>query len=215
MFPPKLERAIAKVLREGQVAALPERGGDQDGLKWLLRDTGPVPIADAAAPRTRARRLAIHGSVAAAVVLLAAAGPALGRPGGHRGERSRAHRRPAVRNLGTAEDGYFADGITDEVRSKIATLPQLAVIARSSVIGYKGSGKPPESIARELNARYLLSGTVRWQKAPSGSSRIRVVPQLLEMAQDRPRSGGRIRSMPSWKTCSGFKPRLPRAWRAR
>ena len=71
-------------------------------------------------------------------------------------------------NLGTPEDGYFADGITDEVRNKIASLPQLAVIARSSVIGYKGSGKPPEIIAKELNARYLLTGTVRWQKAAVG-----------------------------------------------
>ena len=71
--------------------------------------------------------------------------------------------------------------MTDEVRSKLASLPQLAVIARSSAIGYKRSAKSPQAIARELGVSYLLSGTVRWQKGASGTSRIRVVPELVEI----------------------------------
>ena len=58
--------------------------------------------------------------------------------------------------------------MTDEVRSKLASLPQLAVIARSSAIGYKRSAKSLQTIARELGVSYLLSGTVRWQKGASG-----------------------------------------------
>jgi TolB-like protein len=74
-------------------------------------------------------------------------------------------------NFGTAEQAHFADGVTDEVRSKLASLPQLAVIARNSMTGYKGSSKPPQAIALELRVPYLLSGTVRWQKDAPGQPR--------------------------------------------
>ncbi len=84
-------------------------------------------------------------------------------------------------NLGVAEDAYFADGMTDEVRSKLASLPQLAVIARSSAIGYKKSAKSLQTIARELGVSYLLSGTVRWQKGVAGINHIRVAPELVEI----------------------------------
>ncbi len=80
-------------------------------------------------------------------------------------------------NQGTAEDGYFADGMTDEVRNKLASLPELVVISRNSMTGYKGTQKTPQVIAKELAVHYLLSGTVRWQKGAAGASRIRVAPQ--------------------------------------
>ncbi len=85
--------------------------------------------------------------------------------------------------LGMTEDAYFADGITEDVRGKLASLPQLTVIARGSSMSYKGTGKSPQTIAKELEVGYLLSGTVRWQKGVSGSiSRIRVAPELVEVS---------------------------------
>jgi TolB-like protein len=71
--------------------------------------------------------------------------------------------------------------MTDEVRSRLASLPQFSVIAPSSAMAYKGSGKAPQTIAKELGVRYLLTGTVRWQKGESGANRIRVAPELIEM----------------------------------
>ena len=47
-------------------------------------------------------------------------------------------------NLGAPEDAYFADGITDEVRGKLAMLPGLVVIARTSSDQYKGTTKTPK-----------------------------------------------------------------------
>ena len=74
-------------------------------------------------------------------------------------------------NLGSPEDDYFADGIADAIRGKLTSLPGLEVIARSSSTPYKKTTKSPQEIAKELDARYLLTATVRWQKS-GGSSRV-------------------------------------------
>ena len=88
-------------------------------------------------------------------------------------------------NLGAANDEYFADGITDEVRGKLATLPGLQVIAGSSAGQYKRSTKSPEQIARELGVQYLLIGKIRWEKS-AGGSRVRVSPELVRIVGGEP-----------------------------
>jgi serine/threonine-protein kinase len=84
-------------------------------------------------------------------------------------------------NLGDSGDAYFADGVTDEVRTKLAKVSGLDVIARGSSNEYRGTGKRAQEIAQELGAGYLLTGTVRWVKNPDGSSRVRVTPELVEV----------------------------------
>jgi serine/threonine-protein kinase len=86
-------------------------------------------------------------------------------------------------NLGAPEDDYFADGITDEIRGKLATLPGLQVIASSSASQYKHTTKTPRQIAQELGVQYLLTGKIRWEKVPGGgASRVRVSPELIQVA---------------------------------
>ncbi|HJX88685.1 MAG TPA: hypothetical protein VJ277_14050, partial [Gemmatimonadales bacterium] len=84
-------------------------------------------------------------------------------------------------NLGDSTDEYFADGITDEVRGKLATLSGLKVIASTSARQYKGSTKTPEQIAQELGVHYLLVGKIRWEKRADGQSRVRVSPELVQV----------------------------------
>jgi eukaryotic-like serine/threonine-protein kinase len=104
------------------------------------------------------------------------------------GEEAEGARRIAVlavlpfENLGRSEDEYFADGVTDAVRGKLAAIPSVQVIARSSSEPYKKANKPAEQIARELGARYLLTGTVRWEKGAGGASRVLVSPELVEVS---------------------------------
>jgi TolB-like protein/tRNA A-37 threonylcarbamoyl transferase component Bud32/Flp pilus assembly protein TadD len=88
-------------------------------------------------------------------------------------------------NQGAAQDEYFADGVTDAVRGKLAAVPSLEVIARGSSAPYKKSSKTPQQIATELGARYLLTGTVRWQKGVGGTSRVLVSPELVEVVPGR------------------------------
>ncbi|HEY8105383.1 MAG TPA: serine/threonine-protein kinase, partial [Gemmatimonadales bacterium] len=83
-------------------------------------------------------------------------------------------------NLGDSAQDYFADGVTDEVRSKLSQLGGMEVIARGSSNQYRHTTKPPQQIARELGADYLLTATVRWEKQPSGASRVRVIPELVD-----------------------------------
>ncbi len=87
-------------------------------------------------------------------------------------------------NLGDSADAYFSDGIANELRSKLSELDGVQVIARGSSNQYRGSSKPPEEIARELGVSYLLTATVQWDKArsPGTPSRVRVIPELLEIA---------------------------------
>ena len=85
-------------------------------------------------------------------------------------------------NVGDSTDAYFADGITDEIRGKLSTLRGMEVIASASSSQYKHSTKPQETIARELGAQYLLVGRVRWEKRPGGTSRVRVDPELVHVA---------------------------------
>jgi serine/threonine-protein kinase len=85
-------------------------------------------------------------------------------------------------NLGGSEDEYFADGVTDEVRGKLAALPGLEVIARTSSGEYKHTTKRPQQIGRELGVDYLLTGTVRWERGAGGSSRVRVSPELVQVS---------------------------------
>jgi serine/threonine-protein kinase len=82
-------------------------------------------------------------------------------------------------NVGDADNAYFADGVADAVRGKLSTLPGLQVIASASSDQYRQTGKSPREIGRELGARYLLVGKVRWQKGIK-SSRVQVSPELIE-----------------------------------
>jgi len=85
-------------------------------------------------------------------------------------------------NLGRAEDAYVVDGITDEIRGKLAGVPGLQVIARASSNEYRATKKPLQEVARELGVKYLLTGTVRSEPASQGQpARVRVAPELVEV----------------------------------
>jgi eukaryotic-like serine/threonine-protein kinase len=83
-------------------------------------------------------------------------------------------------NLGSAQDEYFADGVTDAVRGKLTGLPGLEVIASNSSSEYKKTSKTPQQIAQELGVQYLVVGKVRWEKSAGGESRVQVSPELIQ-----------------------------------
>ena len=133
--------------------------------------------------KKRGRTLAI---AAVAVAVLAAAGLLLWkRPKTGVAGHAAGVKRVAVlpfENLGAPEDDYFADGIADQIRGKLTSLKGVEVIARGSSTPYRKTTKTPQEIAKELDAQYLLTATVRWQKA-GGSNRVQVNPELVEVRE--------------------------------
>jgi serine/threonine protein kinase len=82
-------------------------------------------------------------------------------------------------NLGSPEDEYFADGITDEITARLNRISQLDVIARSSAVQYKKTEKSIQEIGEDLGVSYILTGTVRWQRLKEEESRVRITPTLI------------------------------------
>ena len=72
---------------------------------------------------------------------------------------------------------FFSEGLTEEMIAQLGKLnrDQLTVIARSSIAKYKGSKLTAREIGRQLNADYLVQGSVR-----PGSNRVRITVQLID-----------------------------------
>jgi TolB-like protein/DNA-binding winged helix-turn-helix (wHTH) protein/tetratricopeptide (TPR) repeat protein len=79
---------------------------------------------------------------------------------------------------GGAEQDYFSDGITDEMIAQLGALDprRIGVIARTTALHYKRSGKNVMVIGRELGVDYLLEGSVRRDAA-----RVRITAQLVDV----------------------------------
>ena len=59
------------------------------------------------------------------------------------------------------EQGYLADGITEDLTTELARVPDLFVISRNTAFTYKGKAVRPTQIRKELRVRYLLEGSIR------------------------------------------------------
>jgi eukaryotic-like serine/threonine-protein kinase len=89
------------------------------------------------------------------------------------------------KNLGQAGDQYFADGLTEEITSRLSGVSELGVVSRTSADQYRNSSKSLKQIGQELGVGYILEGSVRWEKSQDGTSRVRVTPQLIRVTDDR------------------------------
>jgi non-specific serine/threonine protein kinase len=87
-------------------------------------------------------------------------------------------------NLGPPEDKYFADGITEEITSRLAAVSGLGVISRTSAVQYNRKGKTLTQIGQDLGVDYVLEGSIRWARGTGGKSRVRVTPQLIRVSDD-------------------------------
>lgn len=81
--------------------------------------------------------------------------------------------------LDPEEEAFFANGITDEIASRLALVNGLAVISRTNTTSYHRRGKSVAQIAHDLDAAHILEGSIRWQHGREGSGRVRIVPHLV------------------------------------
>ena len=85
------------------------------------------------------------------------------------------------KNLGDSADAYFADGLTEELTSRLAGLTGLRVISGTSAEQYRGSTQSLQEIGAEVGAGYVLEGSVHLDRA---ADRVRVRPRLIAVADD-------------------------------
>jgi TolB-like protein/class 3 adenylate cyclase/Tfp pilus assembly protein PilF len=62
---------------------------------------------------------------------------------------------------GDSEQGYLADGITEDLTTDLARVPGLFVVSRNAAFRYKGQDVDQAQVADELGVRYILEGSVR------------------------------------------------------
>ncbi len=74
---------------------------------------------------------------------------------------------------------YFSDGITEDIISALSEINGLRVIARTSILQYKGTNKTVVEIAKEVNVNTILEGSVR-----RIDNNVRVVAQLIDIETD-------------------------------
>jgi TolB-like protein/Flp pilus assembly protein TadD len=142
------------------------------------------------APRRQARRWLAFGL--AGLVVLGTAGYGVWRsfaPGASSrtsGARAQAVERKLVavlplRNLGPAEDEYFAAGITEEIVSRLATVKDLGLISSGSTARFRDAEAGPKEIGEELGVDFVLSGSIQWARLVDGTSRVKIRPRLIRV----------------------------------
>ena len=78
---------------------------------------------------------------------------------------------------GDPEQEYFADGITEDLITELSRFQEIRVIARNSVMTYKGKPARVQEVGRDLGVRYVLEGSVR-----KAGERVRITAQLIDAA---------------------------------
>jgi len=73
------------------------------------------------------------------------------------------------------EQGYFSDGITEDILTDLSKVSGLLVISRHSTFVYKGKSVSIQQVGKELGVRYVLEGSVR-----KAGDRLRITAQLID-----------------------------------
>jgi len=190
--PMELERIVGKALAKdasGRYPHVEDMLVDLRALRSATQSRGTTQSQKAAAKGGR-NKLVIAG---AAVVVIVALGlaivPRLFRPSTQLREPLAPSGQKMLvvlpfENLGSPEDEYFANGITDAITARLAGMSGLGVISRQSAIQYKKTTKSIKQVGEELGVDYILEGTVQRERPGDPASRVRVIPQLIRVASD-------------------------------
>ncbi len=81
---------------------------------------------------------------------------------------------------GVKEDEYFRDGVTEDIITELSKIKDLWVLTRSAVVGYRDKPATAIEVGQQLNAAYVLEGSLR-----RAGSRLRITARLVETATAR------------------------------
>ncbi|NBB91907.1 MAG: hypothetical protein GVY32_01920 [Gammaproteobacteria bacterium] len=178
-------RAVTVLLAVGIVPALVFSWLYELTPEGLKRETEVAP-GESIAPDTGRRmdRLILLGILAIVAMLLAerfwpsGSAPSRSVPPGTPNAASIAVL-PFVNMSPDADNEYFADGISEELLNVLAGIEGLKVASRTSAFSFRDKQTPVSEIARLLDVRHVLAGSVRKQ-----GQRVRIAAQLIEADSD-------------------------------
>jgi serine/threonine protein kinase/Tfp pilus assembly protein PilF len=175
--PPHLATVVARCLAK-------DPADRYDSTRDLARDL--KSIASTAAHAVVASPVTPHPSRRAYVATIAALGVVAAaafimwmwnRPDGPAPVKETVQPLIAVRPFRSLSDepqhGYFAEGITDEIRGQLSQVSALRLLSRNALDSYKGADT--RQMVRELGIRHLVDGTVRVE-----GKRVRIAAELVD-----------------------------------
>lgn len=189
---------IAAILKEEPIASIPpgvpavlglltrrclEKDADlriasaQDIVVALTTGSSNAVTMAMAAPRSRSRTW--YG-VAAALMLVVLAVAAVQWVRANRSLRFDSIAVLPMTELPATADRYFADGVTEELITRLAQIRSLRVVPRTSTAHYLGSTKSLQDIGSELNVRGIVTGSVR-----RSGGKVRLTAQLTDPKTNR------------------------------
>ncbi len=191
-LPAKLEEIISKCLEKERDLRYQTASDLRADLTRLRRDTTAgitAATTRGAPPRAAHRKIRLVGMGLGAAALLALIFLLILKAGFiHRGSIA-GTQPPGIHSIavlplenlsGDPEQEYFVDGMTDELITELSKISALRVIARTSVMRYKGTRKSLPEIARELHVDAVVEGSVM-----HSGNRVRINAQLVDAKTER------------------------------
>ena len=160
-LPAELDRTINKALEKDRGLRYQSAAEMLADLKRMRRDSSSARVEVALEQSKPAKRKMVVWAVyAAAIVALLVGAAFLWKNRSDRGEISSVAVMPFVNASNDPNSEYLSDGITETLINNLSELPNLAVMARSSVSRYKGRDVDPQTVAKELKVEALVTGRI-------------------------------------------------------
>lgn len=180
--PPKLEEIVSKALEKDLDVRYQHASDIRADLKRLKRAVdSSTAIAEPDATSQRYSRRFVWGFAAIAAVLIAGAAFLPWHSLVSRSSPNVAIRSLAVLPFANAgndsEMDYFGEGMSEEITNSLSRLPNLTVMAQSTVFRYKSRQEDPQGVGRDLHVDTVLTGRV----AEHGSD-LTVEVELVDVA---------------------------------
>jgi serine/threonine-protein kinase len=181
-LPPAVGAVVTRALAKAPADRYANAGAMVTALVAAERDTQSGFVTASTSARSGVKPWQL-GLAAAAVLALGAVGMKV--MGGATGGTPTAAVAKSVAVLpfahqGTDDEAYFAEGIVDELRVRLARLDQMIVTASASANQYRETTKTAPEIAKELRVDQVLMGGVRWVTGPAGTRQVRVTAELVD-----------------------------------